>query len=128
MGSLGPHDGFQLRLFGAYVDQAFGHTPYHVGSSLTDKHKYRDVDVRLILPDDEFAAYFGDPLKAGWLSNKLNMWNFAWTTLGKKVTGLPIDFQIQQQTLANDQFDGVRSALLILDTDFPVVRTKKGGD
>ena len=126
MGSLGPHDGFQLRVFGAYVKQAFGHTPYHVGSSLTEKAKYRDVDVRLILPDDEYAIYFGpwdERPEPGMGGPRLHMWNFAWTTFGRKVTGLPIDFQIQPQTLANQE-TGMRSALLITEDDLAVVRTK----
>lgn len=127
MGSLGPHDGFQLRVFGAYITQAFGHTPYHVGSSLTKKARYRDVDVRLILPDDEYAAYFGpwdQPPEPGMGGPRLHMLELAWTTLGKKLTGLPIDFQIQPQTLANQE-SGLRSALLITEDDLPVVRTKE---
>jgi hypothetical protein len=43
------------------IFDTFGHNPYHVGSSLratlTGKGEWRDVDVRLILPDDEFACY-----------------------------------------------------------------------
>lgn len=126
MGSLGPHDGFLLRLFGAQVTQAFGHTPYHVGSSLTEKARYRDVDVRLILPDDEYAVYFGDPMKPaepGMGGPRRAMWELAWTMFGRKATRLPIDFQFQQQTLANEEFDGPRSALVLLDTDIVVART-----
>lgn len=125
MGSLGPHDGFQLRVFGAYVAQAFGHTPYHVGSSLTAKAKYRDVDVRLILPDDEYALYFGDPFKPADRPPREHLWNAAWSAFGKKVTGLPIDFQIQQQTIADttEECKGPRSALLITDDDLVVART-----
>ena len=103
------------------IDQAFGHVPYHVGSSLTEKARYRDVDVRLILPDDEFAVYFGDPLKPGWNGPRLNLWSHAWTTFGKKLTGLPIDFQFQQQTIANDAEDGPRCALVLLSSELPSV-------
>lgn len=112
MGSLGPHNGFQLRVFGAYITQAFGHTPYQVGSTLTRKAPYRDVDVRLILPDEEYAIYCED-------ESRKRMWELAWTALGEKVTGLPIDFQIQSQT---DQEPGPRSALLITEDELPVVR------
>jgi hypothetical protein len=44
------------------------------------------------------------------------MWNLAWSMLGRQMTGLPIDFQIQQQTLANDEFDGPRSALMFVSS------------
>lgn len=116
--SLGPHDGWMLRLFGAHVDQAFGHVPYHVGSSLGAKQPYRDVDVRLILPDDEYADLFGDPDEPG-LDHKLRVWNLAWTALGHRMTGLPIDFQFQQQTYANREFGGPRGALVLLDVELP---------
>lgn len=117
MGGLGPHAGFKLCLFGACADQAFGHVAYHVGSSLTSKRDWRDVDVRLILPDTEYAAIFD----AGRLDPAMH--NRAWTALGHEMTGLPIDFQIQSQT-ASDEFDGPRSALIVLDTQLPVVTTR----
>jgi hypothetical protein len=114
---VGPHEGHLLKLFGMEVRQGFGHTAYQVGSSLTQKSGWRDVDVRLLLPDDEYAVYFGDPSTPEHESLRLMSWNLAWTMLGRKLTGLPIDFQIQQITLANDEFDGVRSALRVISGD-----------
>lgn len=134
MPGIGPHDGFKLRVYGAHIQQAFGHTPYQVGSSLAIKGEknWRDVDVRLLLPDDEFAAYFGDPMKVGWDAPKLGMWNYAWTALGKDLTRLPIDFQFQSIALANSQFSQPeghpRSALVLLDTDLSFIRTGKLDD
>lgn len=119
---VGPEGSWTLRLFGAHVDQAFGHVPYQVGSSLTEKRDWRDVDVRLLLPDTEYAELFGDPVNAG-RDSKLLIWNMAWSALGTKITGLPIDFQFQQQTWANKTFPGPRSALLLLDSDLPFART-----
>lgn len=100
-----------LHEFGSKVWDAFGHVPYHVGSSLDLKTGWRDVDVRLILPDDEYAALgFGAPGRpsqnAKWVAMCL-----AFSLLGKEMTGLPIDFQIQQMTRANEEFEGNRSAL-----------------
>lgn len=99
--------------FGAHVSAAFepaGFGVYHVGSSLMGK-KWRDVDVRLILSDEEYAQFgFGDPRQthsnAKWTALVL-----AFSALGRHMTGLPIDFQIQQQTHANKTFPNNRSAL-----------------
>ena len=97
--------------FGSQVWAAFGHPPYHVGSSLTSK-TWRDVDVRLILPDDEYAAWgFGDDAARPSHNEKWVSFVLAYSALGKAITGLPIDFQIQQQTYANEHYKGPRGAL-----------------
>ena len=54
--SVGMPQDILLHEFGSQAFFAFGHMPYHVGSSLNNKRDWRDVDVRLILPDDEYAA------------------------------------------------------------------------
>lgn len=115
MGGLGPHAGFRLRIFGAMAQQGFGQPAYHVGSSLTQKHGWRDVDVRVLLPDDEHARL------ARLLDLRIQA--LAWSALGAELTGLPIDFQVQRQAAANAEFDGPRSALVLLDTDLPMVMT-----
>lgn len=102
--------GIWLTKFGVIVADYFGHIPYHVGSSLASK-QWRDVDVRLILPDDEFVALFGSNPSAE-TNPKLGAVTLAFAALGKAMTGLPIDFQIQTQTHANDVYPGARSALL----------------
>lgn len=113
MPGVGRQRGWDLRVFGAHVTQAFGHVPYQVGSSLSPERTWRDVDVRLILPDDEYATLFGNPVAIGWAGGPVvNMWDLAWSALGREMTGLPIDFQFQQQTLANRNHDGPRSALV----------------
>lgn len=93
-----------LHEFGSQVWAAFGSPPYHVGSSLTGEHLPKDVDVRMILDDEEYEAMgFGDPARphdnGRWVAMTL-----AFSALGEKMTGLPIDFQIQQQTYANEHF------------------------
>lgn len=103
-----------LHEFGSQVWAAFGDCPYHVGSSLKNK-QWRDVDVRLILSDEEYERLgLGDP-KYPHENEKWASLVLAYSALGKAMTGLPIDFQIQQQTDANQQFsqrDGhTRSAL-----------------
>jgi len=93
-----------LQEFGARLWDAFGEPPYHVGSSLTEKAGWRDVDVRLMLDAGKYAAMgLGDPdyphHNPKWIALCL-----AFTELGKSMTGLPIDFQIQQTEKANKDF------------------------
>lgn len=103
-----------LEEFGHQIWAAFGHTAYHVGSSVFGK-KWRDVDVRLLLPDEEYERLgLGDPAhpheNAKWVSLVM-----AYAALGRAMTGLPIDFQIQQQSYANEHYSSkegcIRSAL-----------------
>lgn len=101
--------GIWLNKFGVIVADYFGHIPYHVGSSLRTKD-WRDVDVRLILPDDEFEEMFGDV--QNYVNKKLAAVTLAFAALGKEMTGLPIDFQIQPQSWANEHYPDQRSALI----------------
>lgn len=78
--------------------QAFGEYPYLVGSAMR-RPDFRDVDVRLILADEEFDRLFSGEGKALWgLMSKLG------ATYLRAKTGLPVDFQIQRQTDANEKF------------------------
>lgn len=101
----------KLQEFGSQIYEAFGHLPYHVGSSLTQKRDWRDVDVRLILPDDEYEALgLGHPDD----SHRNGKWValcLAFSALGRDMTGLPVDFQIQQRSKANETYEGSRSAI-----------------
>lgn len=100
-----------LEEFGSHLYAAFGEPAYHVGSSLKKKRGWRDVDVRLILDDAEYEAMgLGDP-EHTFENPKWVALCLAFSALGKQLTGLPIDFQIQQRTHANKVYDGTRSAL-----------------
>ena len=106
---LGVPEAFDLNHACLAVNEAFGlGNTFLVGSCL-DRRDYRDVDVRTILDDDVFAQMFpngGYDHDAFWslLCASISTWL-------SKQTGLPVDFQIQQQTKANKDFDGNRSAL-----------------
>lgn len=107
--STGMPEGIWLAKFGVIVTDYFGHIPYHVGSSLHTK-EFRDVDVRLILPDDEFEAQFGAVQTTA--NSRLAAITLAFAALGAQMTGLPVDFQIQPESYANGAFAGEpRSAL-----------------
>lgn len=77
--------------------EAFGEHPYLVGSA-SMRSDFRDVDVRLILSDEEFDALFGDRRGLWALLSRLG------STYLRSKTGLPVDFQIQRRTEANEKF------------------------
>lgn len=109
--STGMPAGIWLHKFGTIINDYFGHTAYHVGSSLHTKD-WRDVDVRLMLPDDEFEALFGRNRNCE-CNPKLAAVTLAFSALGKAMTGLPVDFQIQPESHANRVYGGqTRSALI----------------
>ncbi len=77
--------------------------PYLVGSAAQGL-PWRDIDVRLILPDRRFAELTeADPDEEQAPPEPRHMaLNVAFTVWGQRVTGLPIDFQFQSMTVAND--------------------------
>lgn len=81
--------------------------PYQVGSTVTmDKNKpHRDIDLRVMLPPKDFKK-----LQKIMNIDRLNLAISLW---GQKVTGLPIDFQVQDQDYANATHKGPRSAVWI---------------
>lgn len=109
---------FNLAMACNVIGQCFGRNygVYLVGSSL-EKRDYRDVDVRCILDDAEFDRLFPclapkdgkvptPQLDATWslVCASISLWL-------QQHSGLPVDFQIQRQTQANEEFKGKRSAL-----------------
>lgn len=114
----------KLDEFGSHIWSAFGQPAYHVGSSLSNKSDWRDVDVRLILDDDEYKAMgLGDPGYTG-INGKWIALCLAFSALGKEMTGLPIDFQIQAMGHANKAYQGeARSAIGLV----PLRRIDKHG-
>jgi hypothetical protein len=85
---------------------SIGYGTFHVGSSLT-RPDYHDVDLRCILPDDEYDRMFesdrGDQFLA-FLNTAISEW------IASR-TGLPIDFQFQRATQANEKFMGRRNGV-----------------
>jgi hypothetical protein len=83
------------------VTKAFGdECPYLVGTAgLGGSDSYRDVDVRLMLDDDEFAA--ACPTRERW-----ELLCLAISAYLSSRTGLPIDFQVQLASAANERHGG----------------------
>jgi len=100
--------------FGELLYHAFdGEHAYQVGSSLFGT-RWRDVDIRVMLDDEKYAAMgFGRPEhpheNAKWCA-----YTMAFSELGRRMTGLPIDFQVQQTTWANEFYgrDQGRAAMI----------------
>ena len=99
-----------LELFGSIVWDYFGTPPYLVGSALTGDRP-RDVDVRLMLDDPEYEQFCGTYVAPERTNARWAAICMAFSELGRKLTGLPIDFQIQRRSEANEKYKGQRSAL-----------------
>lgn len=85
------------------LSAAFGFHTYLVGSVM-QRPDYRDVDLRCILPDEEFRAMFGTN------KNRLELLNTAISEWLSIHSGVPnVDFQFQERTDANDKHRGPRS-------------------
>lgn len=105
---------FQLELCCKLLNEAFtGHFGCYVVGSVLERPDWRDVDVRMIMQDDAFSALFPD---AHW---EVNAWESdpRWLLLTVAIsrwlsqqTGLPVDFQFQPQTKANEFHKGRRNA------------------
>lgn len=92
--------------------EVFGVEAYHVGSSATSK-TWRDVDVRVILEDDDYEAWFGaGSIGRGSINPKWSAICTAFSLWGREVTGLPIDFQVQARSAVKESdWDKVRHPL-----------------
>lgn len=75
------------------VARAFDANPMLVGSCVT-RPDYLDVDVRMIVPDDEFDAMF---------DGRDALWSLLCLTVSEYLSaasGLPVDFQVQRMSYA----------------------------
>jgi len=115
---------FNLNQACRLINDAFegGFGCYLVGSSL-DRRDYRDVDVRYIMKDDAYDRLFRDGRgeNGGGYLNPL--WSLLCSTISmwlSQQSGLPIDFQIQRQTQANQLHPGAgRRQPLGIFLDYP---------
>lgn len=93
------------------INAAFGDFGCYLVGSALERPDWRDIDVRYIMPDEEFAKVFPD---AGQYWEHDPRWLLLTVSISahlSKATGLPVDFQIQPQTHANEKHKGIRSAL-----------------
>lgn len=134
---IGAPQFFRLNEACRIVEQAFdfGYGVFLVGSSLT-KRDYRDVDLRCIIPDEDFSRLFPGNVGASW---RHPTWSLICASIScylSQTTGLPIDFQIQSTTEANRDYAGQqRSAIGLFYPAKPgvkpgerVIKEDVGGD
>lgn len=105
-----------LHQFAELVFDAFGAYPYLVGSAVgyskePGRPPARDIDVRLVLGDQAYVQHVGPHPDLGNCRSRWASLALAYSALGKAVTGLPIDFQIQSTAVAN-RYEGEPRILL----------------
>jgi hypothetical protein len=102
-----------LNAWGALVVDAFGAQPFLVGSATRTK-QWRDVDVRVMLDQGEWARILpdvpGDRI-GGFVYPQWSALCMAVSAWGQAFTGLPIDFQFQPVEWANAVHSGIREPL-----------------
>lgn len=102
--SLDVTERFLLEEWACSITAAFGVHPYLVGS-VARAEAWRDVDVRLMLDDDVYAQL------TNWRTQQAAALNVAMSLWGQRATGLPIDFQFQRTSEANEKHNGIRNPL-----------------
>ena len=105
---------FALELACQQINDAFGDYGCYLVGSCLERPDWRDVDVRYIMKDEAFEALFpsANINPATWEQDP--RWLLLITSISswlRSATGLPVDFQIQTQTHANERHKGNRSAL-----------------
>jgi|SRR5690242_3492420 len=102
-----------LNAWGQLVWDAFGETPYLVGSATTTT-EWRDVDVRVMLSAKQWKRLLPDvPPEngGGFVYPRYAALSMAVSAWGRQFTGLPIDFQFQPAVYANEKYKGRRDPL-----------------
>lgn len=104
---------YALELACKELNEAFGGFGCYLVGSALERSDWRDVDVRFIMADEEFDALFPGCRERGiWEFN--TKWLVLTTAIAgwlRERTGLPIDFQFQPQSHANERHKGPRNAL-----------------
>ena len=96
-------------------DEPEGHVGIYLVGSALERADWRDVDVRMMLDDATFARMFPKALLghgAAWeFDTRWTLMTLSISTWLREQTGLPIDFQFQPMSFANDKHKGRRHAL-----------------
>ena len=104
--SLGPTEMYLLSQWGRQIAEGLEEMAYLVGSCARGE-PWRDIDVRVMV--DEPHPFL--------IPGRLQVINVAFTVWGQRVTGLPIDFQIQPTAEANALYGGQRRNALFVSSE-----------
>lgn len=103
---------FALELACSQLCQAFGVRCCYLVGSATERADWRDVDVRLMLDDATFAALFPDAKPQRWeFDSRWLVMTVSISTWLRAQTGLPVDFQFQPTTHANERHNKPRQPI-----------------
>lgn len=103
---VGMPEWLKLKQFGAIASSFFDAPAYLVGSAARGK-EWRDVDVRVMLEYWSYFEMFGKGIPPG-SGAKWEATCLAFAALGREMTGLPIDFQVQIEGSAKLRYKGPR--------------------
>ena len=105
------HAQFSLDAAAEFIHSAYDSYGVMLVGSCLERRDYRDVDVRCVLPDEEFESLFpkdhSQVLRPRWQVQCLAI--SAWL---RDLTGLPIDFQFQKISAATANFKGQKRVML----------------
>lgn len=105
MSAFSPRQMFLLDQACKPISEAFDGHVYLVGTA-TERGEYRDVDVRVILDDKTY-----DRLVKAIGQHAVYFLGLAIGQYLASLTSMPIDFQLQRMTEANDRHPGMRNPL-----------------
>jgi len=110
-GYVGMPRALYLQEFAGYVGDIFEADVFLVGSALKTK-KWHDLDVVVILSDESWASYGFGPPRARFHNGKWIAYCMAISSLGRKLVGCDIDFQIAQKSYVDKLHSGDKKYLL----------------
>lgn len=101
------------------INDAFGNYGCFLVGSAIERPDWRDIDVRFIMEDSEFEKLFPDAGQHWEFDPRWLLINVSISERLSKLTGLPIDFQIQPQTHANERHDKPRHSIGLRIREIP---------
>jgi hypothetical protein len=97
---------FELEMACQVVVDAFDSLGCFLVGSATERRDFRDVDLRMMFRDEDFAKLFPDAGEHWEHDSRWLLLTSAISAWLSQRSGLPVDFQFQPMTWANKKFEG----------------------